>query len=302
MPQGALPVNLVKNSSALGNRWYVNETTGLDTNPGNAAAPFKTLTAAHAAAVANNGDIVFLIGTVHLTATLAWTKNQVSLVGTAAPSDNDRARISVTGSAVFTPLVNVTAQGCSFINLGTFHGFADASAQICWIEAGGRNYYNNVQFLGGGDATAAAQTGMRSLKIAASGENLFVGCTIGLDTVVRATGANASLELTTGAPRNVFRNCIFQALCSLATDVHVTVGADGIDRYVLFENCTFINCVDSTGTTLNAAITANAAAGGSVIVQGGMSIGATAIATTGPIYVNGAVPSAATSSIGIKAT
>ena len=300
--QGPLAINIVKNSSALGNRWYVNEATGAVGNSGSAAYPFSTLDAAISAAKANNNDIVFLIGTSHRTSALAWNKNQVSLVGTAAPSDNDRARISVTGSTVFSPLVDVTGQGCSFINLGTFHGFNDASAQICWKEEGGRNYYGNVQFLGGGDATAAAQAGMRSLLISASGENLFRDCTIGLDTIVRATGANASLELAGGSPRNVFRNPIFQALCSLATDVHVLVGADGIDRFVLFDNPTFVNAVDSTGTTLNAAISANASAGGSVIVQGGMSVGATAIATGGPVYVNGAVPAATTSSIGIHAT
>src|SRR6185312_2873556 len=108
--------------------------------------------------------------------------------------------------------VNVTAQGCSFINIATFHGFANASAQICWAEAGGRNYYSNVQFFGMGDATAAAQAGSRSLTVAGNGENIFVDCTIGLDTVLRATNANASLEFLSGTPRNKFFDCVFQAL------------------------------------------------------------------------------------------
>lgn len=287
---------------AVGNSWFVNETTGNDTNPGTSASPFKTLTAALAAATSNNSDVVYVQGTIHISATLNWNKDNVSLVGLAAPSNNCRARISQTGSAVFTPLVNVTAQNCIFANLGTFHGFADASTQICWAEAGGRNYYSNVEFFGGGNATAAAQAGMRSLTVAGNGENQFVGCTIGLDTVVRATNTNASLEFLSGTPRNVFRSCLFQALVSDAADVHVTVGADGIDRYVLFDSCAFMNAVESTGTAMSAAITANASAGGAVLVQNAFSFGATALATTGPVYVTGNVPVATTSGIAIKAT
>lgn len=300
MTQGPIQTTIV-NSSAAGRSIFVNEATGNDTNNGSAAAPLATLAAALALATANHNDVVYLQGTAHLTATLNWNKSGVSLVGLSAPSDNDRARISASGSAVFSPLVNVTAQGCSFVNLGTFHGFDDASAQVCWAEAGGRNFYSNVQFLGMGNATAAAQAGSRSLTVAGGGENLFVGCTVGLDTVLRATGTNASLELLSGTPRNTFRDCIFQALVSNAADVHVTVGAAGMDRYCLFDNCTFINAVDSTSTTMTAAISANNAAGGSVIVQGGASIGATHVAASGPVHVTGAVPTAATSSIGVHA-
>ena len=35
---------------AVGNQWFVNEATGSDSNPGDAVLPFKTLTAAIAAA------------------------------------------------------------------------------------------------------------------------------------------------------------------------------------------------------------------------------------------------------------
>lgn len=311
MPQGPIPV-AVTNSSATGNSWFVNASTGLDTNNGSASAPFASLAQAQTAAVANNNDVVYLVGTCHVSTTLVWAKSGVSLVGLTAPSDNDRARISVLGGltqaqvTALTPMVSVTASGCSFVNLGTFYGFdgvlTPPTSSVCWADTGGRNFYSNVQFLGGGDVLMAALAGMRSLTIGGSGENLFVGCTVGLDTVVRATAINASLELLTGTPRNVMRNCIFQSLVSLATDVHITVGAGGMDRYLLLDNCSFINAVDSTSTTMNAAITANASAGGSVLVQGGLSLGATAIATTGPVYVTGAVPVATTSSIAVKAT
>lgn len=285
-----------------GNTYYVNETTGNDTQPraGRPNTPFATLAAAIAVAVDN--DTIYFTGTIHTSSTIAFTQNNLNVIGLDGPSNNTRSRISQTGATVFSPLVSVTGQGCRFENIGTFHGFANVSAQVCWSEAGGRNYYKNVDFFGMGNATAAAQAGSRSLLVSGNGENLFEECIIGLDTITRATAANASLEFTGGTPRNVFRRCIFQALCSLATDVHVLVGSGGIDRYVLFDDCVYTAGVDSTGTILNAAFSVNVSAGGSVLLNGGMSVGATAIATTGPIYVNGAVPAATTSSIGIKAT
>lgn len=297
--------------SGTGNSWFVNETTGSDTNNGSAAYPFATLQAAQNAAVANNGDTVFLTGSVHLSASLNWAKNDVSLVGLNAPSNNDRARISVAAGltqaqvTALHPLVNVTGQGCSFVNFGTFYGFdgvlTPPAASVCWAEAGGRNFYSNVQFQGGGDALMAALAGMRSLTIAGNGENLFAGCTLGLDTVLRATNANATLELLTSTPRNVMRDCIFQSLVSDVSDVHITVGAAGMDRYLLLDNCSFMNAVNSSGSTMSAAISANGAAGGSILVQGGMSVGATAIATSGPVYVTNTL-GATTSSIGLLAT
>ena len=50
------------------------------------------------------------------------------------------------------------------------------------------------------------------------------------------------------------------------------------------------------------AVTANAAAGGAIMLQNPMSLGATALATTGPVYVVGSTPVATTSGIAIKAT
>lgn len=288
-----------------GNYFFVEENSnvgiGVSAGLGTAQSPFNTLTQALSAVTAGNNDVVFLIGTMHTSATIAWSKNNTHLVGLCAPSDNDRARISQTGATVFTPLVNVTASGCMFLDVATFHGFNNASAQICWAEAGGRNYYQTCQFLGMGDATAAAQTGGRSLTVAGSGENLFVNCTIGLDTVARSV-ANASLEFLSGTPRNHFVAPIFQMLASANSPLHITVGASGLDRYAFFDAPAFINAIESTGTTINAAITANASAGGAVLLREPISIGATAIATTGPVYGTGNVPTATTSGIAIKLT
>src|SRR6185312_803055 len=162
--------------------------------------------------------------------------------------------------------VNVTANGCAFIGIGTFYGYVDASTQICWAEAGGRNFYSNVLFGGGGNATAAAQAGMRSLTISGDGENVFADCTFGLDTVARATNANATLEFLGGTQRNKFIRPIFQMFSSLATNVHVKAAAGSVDRSQYMFDPIFSNAVDSTATGLNADVLWDAAAGGNLIM------------------------------------
>ena len=297
---------------ATGNSWFVNEVTGFDNNAGQLATPFATLD--YALAAASSGDVIYLQGTSHRTTPLAWNKNGVSLVGVQSASNNNRARISTAPTLTQTqvtalyPLVDVTAQGCQFANIGAFHGFngvlTPPVGSVCWLEEGGRNSYDNVQFFGGGDALTAALAGMRSLKVGGSGENVFKRCTIGLDTETRATAVNASLELVSGTPRNVFRECILPVWSSLTTNLFVLIGADGIDRYVLFDRCNFINMVDSGGATLAVAATVNASAGGSVLFKDCSAFGVTALATSGPVFVDGNVTAGAatTASIGIRAT
>lgn len=272
-----------------GNYFWVDAANGSDGNNGGPQDPFATLTQAHAACLSGNNDVVFFSGTVHLTATLAWSKNQTHLVGLCAPSNSNRSRISSTGATPFSPLVNVTGFGCRFINVGAFHGgfTSPTGSQVCWNEGasgGGRNYYNHCQFYGGGDTTAAALAGMRSLTITSSDENVFEDCTIGLDTIIRATNANASMEIIGGSARTRMLRCLFQSLISDVADVHIKALAGAMDRYLLLEQCALINVVDSTSSTMSAAITNAASA--SIILNNCISLGATAIATTGPVYVN----------------
>jgi hypothetical protein len=286
-----------------GNYFWVNAATGSDGNTGGPQDPFATLTQALAASTNNNNDVIFLTGTYHTTSTINWSNNWTHLVGLAAPSNSDRARISSTGATAFQPLVNVTGAGCQFINVGAFHGgFTGATGtQVCWNQNASQGYFKNVQFYGGGDATTAALTGMSSLVVATADECVFEDCTIGLDTITRATNANASVQFTGASARTTFNRCRFQALVSDASDVHINIAAGGADRYVYLKDCLLFNAVDSTATAMSAAITN--AGSCSVILDNCISVGATAIATTGPVYVNQiSAAGATTTGIGIHAT
>ena len=299
-----------------GNNWFVNEATGNDHNPGTPDAPFASLQAALSAAVANNGDVIYINGAVHTATTINWNKNGVSLVGMQAASSNNRSRISVlpvasgltqTQFTALHPLVNVTAQGCTFENVSAFYGgdgvLTPPVAAVCWNEAGGRNHYKNFQAFSFGDVLMAVEAGARAFTIDGNvGENLFEECIFGGDTVVRGTAANATLEFIAGAgsPRNIFRNCTFTADSSLATNDHILVSSGGLDRYALFQN-TFLH---NFGTTMNSAVTnAGGSPGGDVYFQNGLGvIGATAVATSGNVYVDGAALGATTTGLPVKAT
>lgn len=291
-----------------GNYFYVNETTGSDGNTGGAQDPLATLTRALALCTSGNNDVVFVTGTIHVSATVAWNKNNTHLIGLAGPiQTNPRARISQTGTTVFTPLVNVTGRGCIFTNMGAFHGFVDAVTQICWADSGGNNYYSSCSFLGMANATgAAAQTGSRSLTVGGggSGENTFENCQIGLDTVARSA-ANYSLEFLSGSPRNTFRNCIFPCFATATSPAFINAGAASIDRFQAFDNCYFINEIKSGGSsTLAQAFNVSSSSGGVIFMNNCGVYGVTAQETSasGDIIGNNATPSATGSGKSIATT
>jgi hypothetical protein len=317
-----------------GNYWFVDPVNGLDGNAGNSPQQaLKTLYRAILLATAGNNDVVFLMsngsstGSARLSLALAqsvvptattgvlnWNKNAVHLVGVGAPAAiSQRARIAPpTGTYTQTTFasgnfVNVTGQGCMFANISIFHGFSTGGTnQICWTENGGRNAYLNVDFEGMGDTTSATDAGSRSLLVTGNvGENAFVRCNIGLDTVQRS-GANASLELAGGTPRNLFSECSFPFWTSASTPLGIlATGASAIDRWQQFKGCQFINAIKSGSTAMSVlASMTSASPGGLLDFDPNCSIiGITKWGDTNALansYVSQPVPTAATSGIAVN--
>lgn len=315
-----------------GNWYWVDPANGSDSNLGTspgAGNAFATLYKAHSSMTAGNNDVCVLVGngaasgTARLSTALAqsvdssvmagtlnWTKNACHLIGMTAPTMNfQRARIAppsgtytVTtfGSANF---VVVTGVGCYFANFSLFNGFSTGgAAQICWTDTGGRNYYNNVNFGGMADAGSANSTTSRSLLIGSggTGENTFENCTIGIDTVTR-TAANASLEFAGSTPRNVFRNCLFPVQTSSAGALCIT--SSSMDRFQLFDGCTFVNNTKSTSTTMTALCTLGAATGGMVILKNCLTVGMTDLftdaTTAGQMFIDMPAPSNSAGGLGV---
>ena len=276
------------------NYYFVDPANGSDGNDGlTLDSAFATITAAEDECVANQHDTVFYIAgssSLSLTATLTWDKNYTHLIGICAPTRvGQRARIFQGSAATgLSPLINITASGCIFKNLYVFQGVDDATSLINVQVTGGRNYFENVHFAGGGHATNAVD-GAASLKLNGAEECTFVNCTVGVDTVAAATGT-AGLLFDGAGPRNIFENCNFTMYAGHAGAKFVEVAdSAGFDRYIIFRDCLFIN--DATGYTMTEAFTIPAGMGSAthrIILQDCSALGATDWDTNdrGIIYAN----------------
>jgi hypothetical protein len=243
--------------------YFVDPARGNDENNGlSLDNPLATIIAAEDLCVANQHDVVFYMGggtSLNMTAALTWDKNYTHLIGICAPTQvAQRARIfqlSTLTSA--SPLFTISATGCIFKNFYCFQGVDDAGSLVNWQISGGRNYFENVHFAGGGHASMAID-GCASLRIVgSSGENTFVRCTLGVDTIAAATGVRC-LAIIGGTPRNIFRECNFTLYASAGGAMFVEWEAlSAVDRYMIFDRCNFIN----TGlTTIDSAFVMPASA------------------------------------------
>lgn len=234
-----------------GDVYYLDPENGNDSNDGKSPeTAFKTLISAEDALTANQNDVLFYIAgssSDSLTAALTWDKDYTHFIGLCAPTHAaQRARLFQTSTLTgASPLLTISASGCIFANFYIFQGVDDATSLINVSVTGGRNYFSNVHFAGGGHATQAINGGA-SLKLDGAEENYFDRCTIGVDTIDAATGM-MGLLMDGEAHRNLFRECVFRMRAgnSGAGFVEV-VDATGIDRDNTFDNCLFINNATAT--------------------------------------------------------
>lgn len=292
----------------VGNVYYVDQTAGSDAHDGRSPAKaLLTLSAAHAKMTADQNDIVYVFGNtadiaVRESATLTWSKDCCHIIGLNALNPISQ-RVSIRSDGTeFSPLVNVTADGCVFANFHVFHGYDDASAQIAWQESGQRNAHFNLHLGGMGHATAGDQSQSRSLLLTGDGERYFKDCTVGLDTIARST-TNAELELKSSAARDIFDDCLFLAFADNAG--HLFIKADdsaaAIDRFTLFRRCVFLNAIHSTGTPMTEAIAAHGSLAGTILLKDCTLVGATdwENSASGQVMIDGAAPTAGTSGLAV---
>lgn len=298
----------------VGNTYFLQPDTLLATGAqdGTLAKPFATLQQAYDACTSGNNDVVALIGdgttsaTARLSAAFTWAKDATHLIGlSSGVTISNRSRVAPTsGATAFANFFTVSGSGCRFQNIQWFQGFGTGTtSQICMTVTGGRNLFVGCHIAGMGDDASAQSTGSRNLKISGTGENMFVDCTIGIDTVTR-TVANASLELASATPRNQFIDCLFPFMTSAATVLGVlTSGSGAIDRFTHFDGCSFLNAVGSTSTTMSALATMAASAGGVLHFKDCSLLGITEFGsdatTLNQIRVMGASGTAATTGIAI---
>lgn len=299
-----------------GHYFFVDAVSGNDNNSGSAAAPLATITAAYALTVDGRGDVVVLVsrqttaaptqGTFRLSAQLEWANSNTHLVGLTAPAINQRARISTASGATanIANLVAVSGQGCIFSNFSIFQGVGQSStAEQLWQDAGQRNYYSGVSFLGMGSANGAGQSGSYTLKLYGGSENVFDNCYFGADTTDRST-SNSNILLrknasNTASTRNIFRDCIFAMRATAGTPTFIDANeSGGIDRFALFQRCLFTNF----GSSAVAAVVAfHASQGGYVIIDNCTAVACTdwTASDTATVQIAGPVPNGDTSGMAV---
>lgn len=230
----------------IGDVYYVDPTNGSDTNAGTApSSAFASFETAFDNLTNNNNDVlIYLADTTSLTLQEAavWNLSYTHFVGACAPTRvAQRARIfqksTLTGAS---PLFTISGSGCLFKDFYIFQGVDDATSLINVKVSGGRNYFENVHFAGGGHATMAI-TGSASLLLDAAEENTFKNCSFGVDTVSLGNGGTA-IKFDSEAHRNIFEDCYVNIYAGNAGASWVTVAdSTGIDRYTFFKNCMFTN-------------------------------------------------------------
>lgn len=300
-----------------GNILYLNPASGNTDLPadGSESKPYTTLDAAYTAARSGKNDIILLVGdgttsaTARVNSAFTWAKDALHLIGVCSPVlYSQRARIAPTSTTTaFTPFFTISGNGCVFQNIAWFHGFATGTtSQINMVVTGSRNYFQNCHIAGMGDAESAASAGSRSLKIGSggSGENVWVNCVVGLDTVTR-TAANASVEFAGATARNVFQNCLFPLMTSAATPLGILGTGNGcVDRHQVFDNCSFINAIKSTSTVMTVlASFTTASPGGLLLFKQCILLGITDYGDTNGLansYIDGFTGAAATSGIAVN--
>jgi hypothetical protein len=315
---GGMPVSNGLPFAPTGNVWFVDPLNGADGNSGKTPKlALATLYQAHNKATANNNDVVYLIGngaaaatarlstalaqTIDSTATtgtLTWSKAATHLIGITAPTRvSQRARIAPP-TGTYTA---ATFGSGNFQNIDVFNGFSTGGVnQIAWTDSGGRNSYLNMNFQGMGDAESAGDTGSRSLIVSGlNGENTFVNCTIGLDTIQRVSGAS-EMEFLTFTPRNIFDGCIILTNAAANANFWCKITANSIDRWVLFRNCTFINptlgAAGGAATAMTVGFSIAASQPGVAIFHNCVTYGATKI-TASSLAVTNQPASAASGSL-----
>ena len=266
----------------------------------------KTLTQALALATANQNDIVVLMAesntasatTDYQLDNLNWNKDGVHLIGiNAGARHSPRSRVAMISSwTAAHELFTLSANGCLIQGIEFFAGVASVNPLGCMSVTGDRNVIRRCHIAGMGNS-ANDIAGAYSLNLSAAEENLFDDCVIGQDTVQLGANSNSVLLFSNSAPantRNHFRKCIFELFTSHASNCLFARGGGvgNLDREQIFEDCLFLNAIDSSSTNLTHAM-AIVTGGGLILLTGNTGVvGATGWNATNSILraAGGALP------------
>ena len=294
-----------------GNIWYVDYGNGNDSNGGESwDDSFKTLTAAHGAATTNNHDVIMVKGVTNVVETTMVTisKNHLTIVGVGSSMGHFGQGAAIT-SAIATGATNIatvknTGEGNTFIGLRFvcantvaegIYAFADDGTNSTFIACGFLKT-NDLDVTGAADFLCNAITSQ------------FYNCNFGSPAYIVADDMIRPklllTEVLTQACSNIYlENCTF--LCKTAGVEHVMVygaNATDVEEILIMNGCSFINNVAGAADPAHAVGFGAAQTAGSVLLKDCSSVLCTVMAEAAVgIYVDGAVPTFATSGVSVTA-
>jgi hypothetical protein len=299
----------------FGNTYFVDYRNGSDGNVGTSRGQgSKTLTAAYADCADNNNDRIIIDGdsAVVTTAMIAWTKNRIHVIGDNGPfpwmgiGNGARVTMGVTAVAANLGIVQCTGVRNTFTGIKWDNGDTTATNLYTFLEAGEFNRHYFSEFYKGVLLTTAG-----TAEVLMNGDtSQFYGCAFG-DLVnergsgsIRRPNVLLSRETVTGkvCRDGLFVDCLFRHKAA-HLDVSFVYGANATDveRSLIFVNPIFINAVLATADPADAIDFGAAQTEGDVLLVNptGVNISAFGGANLN-IYVQGAVPTAATTGIAVE--
>lgn len=293
-----------------GNNWYVDYRNGNDANGGESwDDAFKTYGAAIDAAVTNNNDVIWIDGdsTVVETAMVSITKNRIHTIGVGGSSrhfgQGAKISIGVTTAATDIACIQNTGVRNTFTGIKVISDNTVAEGLYAFAEGGEFSIFHNCEFYKSTDLDDAGAS-----EFLHNGDSAqFYDCTFG--STANETGnirANVLVTATLSGKKcrdSYFENCLFFSKAD-DTDKVMVYGANATDveRMLMFKDCTFMNNILSAGTPAHAVGFGAAQTQGSVILKNCTSVDCTVMAQAAVgIYVDGAVPTFATTGVSVAA-
>lgn len=309
---GRSQVQSIINGQGPGDFYYVDYRKGSDNNDGLTwGTAFRTYGKAVSAVTSNNNDFILIDGdsTVVETAMVTLDKNRVHTLGMNGFLGHygQGAKISCSASTGATNIATIKNTGVrnTFGGIKVISEHTVAEGLYAFAEGGEFSRFYNCEFYKSTDLdeTAAAE-------FLHNGDSAqFYNCTFGSTANIVADNKirpNILLSATLSGKKcrdSYLENCLF--FSKAGGTEHVAVygaNATDVERMLLLKDCTFINNLLSAATPAHAVGFGAAQTEGSVLLKNCSSIDHTVMAEAAVgIYVDGAVPTFATSGVAVTA-
>ena len=277
-------------------------------------AVHNTIASAYSAVTSNRHDVIMLsANAAHAqTSMLSIAKNRVHFVGmglrAGAMGLGARARVTmgVTTAATDIAVMQNTGVGNTFRNIKFDSGNTKDESLYAVAEGGEYSIYESCEFYKSTDLNETA-----AAEVLNNGDSVqWIRCVFGSSANIVADdkirpGMLLSRETITGkvCRDNIIDSCLF--LSKSAGVEHVDIygaNADDVERMLLIKDTVFLSNILGAATPAHAVGFGAAQTEGSVILKNCTSVDHTVMAQAAVgIYVDGAVPTFATSGVSVAA-